>query len=593
MLTSKQLHIKYLSANLPLVILAIIFGLSSSFFNGVSTALVIPTILLILNQNEAIKNINFLNFLSNYLDKFPEQTKIILMVLAVFSMIILKNLTNFLTTAINLRLNLLISKTMLYEAIQNLTKVSIDYYHQEQIGTIISDNTGEIFKTANIIKAKVELLIISLTILSFTWVLLSISWQLTILATLIIGIIIVLNQFIIKKSKYYGILLTEKIREFSNNFIEFLMGIRLIKIVNTESKEYQKLRDIYDVRETLQYKSQLLSSLIGPVNDTLGIFLILTIIVVGRYLFLNQFQSLASLILIYLAILFRLIPYFNQLNNLRSQFAKESASVQRVVNLLNKNNKVFLKNGTKIYQPITREIRFESVEFTYPGSQQPVLKGIDLVIPKGKTTALVGTSGAGKSTITDLMIRFYDPTQGRISLDGVDLRDFEIESLHQHMGVVSQDTFLFNNTVSYNIAYGLENVEEAEIITAAKRANAYEFIVNLSEGFKTKIGDRGVLLSGGQKQRLAIARALLRNPDILILDEATSALDTVSEKMVQEAINELCQNRTTIVIAHRLSTIQQADQIVVLEKGKILEVGNHRELLEKRGKYADLYSLNS
>jgi subfamily B ATP-binding cassette protein MsbA len=218
-----------------------------------------------------------------------------------------------------------------------------------------------------------------------------------------------------------------------------------------------------------------------------------------------------------------------------------------------------------------------------------VLKGITLNIPKGKMVALVGASGAGKSTIADLLPRFYDPTQGKILIDGLDLRNYDIRSLRQKMGVVSQDTFLFNNTVFYNIAYGLENITEAEVIEAAKRANAYEFILNLPKGFETELGDRGVLLSGGQKQRMAIARALLRDPEILILDEATSALDTVSEQLVQEAINELSQSKTSLVIAHRLSTVHRADQIAVLDQGKIVELGTHEQLMEKAGYYQRLY----
>jgi subfamily B ATP-binding cassette protein MsbA len=205
--------------------------------------------------------------------------------------------------------------------------------------------------------------------------------------------------------------------------------------------------------------------------------------------------------------------------------------------------------------------------------------------------ALVGASGAGKSTIADLLPRFYDPTGGKILFDGQDLRDYDIKTIRKAMGIVSQETFLFNNSLRFNIAYGLTDVSDGEILEATKRANAYEFISKLPEGLDTEIGDRGVRLSGGQKQRLAIARALLRDPDILILDEATSALDTISERLVQEAIDELCRERTTLVIAHRLSTIQKAHQIVVLDKGKVAEIGNHAELLAHGGHYARLHAL--
>jgi subfamily B ATP-binding cassette protein MsbA len=279
----------------------------------------------------------------------------------------------------------------------------------------------------------------------------------------------------------------------------------------------------------------------------------------------------------------------SQLNAQRSQFANAAPGTQIVANFLRRDDKPFMTNGQSFYTKISQGIRWEGVSFTYPGHDDLVLKGVDLWIPKGTTLALVGASGAGKSTMADLLPRFYDPIEGRITIDGKDLRDYNIRSLRQGMGIVSQDTFLFNNSVRYNIAYGLKNVTDEQVLLAAKRANAYEFIIQLPQGFDTEIGDRGVLLSGGQRQRLAIARALLRNPDILILDEATSALDTVSERLVQQAIDELCRDRTTIVIAHRLSTVQKASQIAVLDKGRVVELGTHEELLKKGGYYTRLY----
>jgi len=290
-------------------------------------------------------------------------------------------------------------------------------------------------------------------------------------------------------------------------------------------------------------------------------------------------------------VLNRLIPVVGKLNGQRSQFANAAPSTEITANFLRRDNKPFMANGSQPYHKIKQGISLEDVSFAYPEYQDLVLSQINLWVPRGTTLALVGSSGAGKSTLADLFPRFYDPVEGKITIDGQDLREYDLRSLRQAMGIVSQDTFLFNTSVGDNIAYGRDNTTEEEIIEAAKRANAYEFILDLPQGFETEIGERGIMLSGGQRQRIAIARALLRNPDILILDEATSALDTVSERLVQQAIDELCRDRTTIVIAHRLSTIQKADQIAVMDKGQVVEIGTHEELLQQNGHYSRLYTM--
>ncbi|MBC7825208.1 MAG: ATP-binding cassette domain-containing protein, partial [Candidatus Parcubacteria bacterium] len=245
--------------------------------------------------------------------------------------------------------------------------------------------------------------------------------------------------------------------------------------------------------------------------------------------------------------------------------------------------KPYLLDGTSQFSGLERAIEFIAVDFGYDPAS-PVLKDITLTIPRGKMTALIGASGAGKTTLVDLIPRFYDPIRGRILLDGKDLRSFSTKSLRHKMAIVSQETFIFNASVRHNIAYGLENVTDAEVWTAARQANALDFILEMPQQFETTLGDRGVRLSGGQRQRLAIARALLRNPEILILDEATSALDSVSERLIQESLEQLSEGRTVIAIAHRLSTISRADKVVVLEQGQIVEQGTYQELLNVRGK---------
>jgi subfamily B ATP-binding cassette protein MsbA len=279
-----------------------------------------------------------------------------------------------------------------------------------------------------------------------------------------------------------------------------------------------------------------------------------------------------------------MMPLVRQLNGARARLSNFQGSINNINELLRTDNKTYLLTGTKPFSGLRYKIEFQSVDFGYD-SERSVLQDINLTFEQGKTTALVGASGAGKSTLVDLIPRFYEPTHGRILIDGIDLKTFDIHSLRRQIAVVSQDTFIFNNSVQNNIAYAMINsVSKDEIIEAARQANALEFIQELPQGFNTQLGDRGIRLSGGQRQRLAIARALLRDPEILILDEATSALDSVSERLIQESLEKLSVGRTVIVIAHRLSTIIGADKVVVLEQGKVVEEGTYQELLKNKGK---------
>ncbi|MEC4806305.1 MAG: ATP-binding cassette domain-containing protein [Jaaginema sp. PMC 1079.18] len=592
--SANRMLLKFLFQYPWLVTLTIILGFSGAFFNGVSTALIVPLVLAFLGQNtlERFEDAPpILNQILGIFDAFSGDWRLIAMLAAVLLTIILKNGANYAGSLVGSYLSRSLVNGIRLDSLRLLLDVDLDYYSKHKIGEIINWVNQEVSRTAGAIGILIGMLSSILTILVFTWLLLSLSWQLTLVSTFILGLVALANQYYIRRAKAFGRILSKKSSAYSNKFLEILTGIRLIKTVSREDDEYLRIQTYIKEREKAQLQSQANYAAIAPINEVLGIFTILAIVVAGRYLFADQIEALSAIMLTYLVVLFRLLPFVSKLNGDRSKYANSAPSAEIVADFLNRDRKPIMTNGDRPYQALKNEIRLEKVSFAYPGQEDQVLSEIDLTIPKGKTIALVGSSGAGKSTLADLLPRFYDVTNGRILFDNTDLRDYNIGTVRQSMGIVSQDTFLFNNTVRYNIAYGVENATDEAVFDAAKRANAYDFILQLPQGFNTEIGDRGVMLSGGQRQRLAIARALLRNPDILILDEATSALDTVSERLVQEAIDELCRDRTTLVIAHRLSTVQKAHQIVVLEKGRIMEIGNHYELLEKAGFYAKLYEM--
>jgi len=574
------------------IALTIFLGWSGALFNGVSMTLIVPVILGFLGQEVQFqKGPPIIQKAIELLDNVDPKYQLGLMMGAILLLIVLKNVALVSNNLVSAHLSRLLVKDIRLNAIQLLLDIDIDYYSKTKLGDILNYVNQEIGRCSSAIRIGIRTLTNAMTVLIFVGILILISWQLTIISTLLLMLVPLLSQFIIRRSKEYGRILSEKSRAYSGALIEVLNGIRLVKSTGQEKPEYDKIKRLIEEREKAEMQSQVNYSIIGPMNELSGLMVILAIILVGRFIFSNQLESLSTVLLTYLFVLSRVVPMIGQLNNSRSEFANVIPSTIIVTEFLRKDDKPLMKNGTEPYRKLEKGIHFDHLSFSYTGHKDVVLKDVDLWLPKGTTLALVGGSGAGKSTLADLLPRFYDTTEGRITIDGKDLRDFDLRSLRQSMGIVSQDTFLFNDSVQNNIAYGRPDATEQEVIEAAKLANAYEFIMNLPEGFDTPLGDRGILLSGGQRQRIAIARALLHNPDILILDEATSALDTVSEHLVQQAIERLSRDRTTLVIAHRLSTVKNADKIAVLDKGQVVETGTHEELLSKGGYYAKLYSM--
>ena len=569
----------------------IILGFASGLFNGVNTTLIVPILLQISGQEIELKGSpRIIQFLLSPFEGVPEQYRLIVMLLAVILTIILKNLTAYLKSLLTVVFNRTLTNTIKSEMLQTLMDSDLDFFTKVKVGDLTKRLGSDTAQCTQTINGYVNLITQLITLSLFVSLLISISWRLTLISSLLVVLIGLINQLFIRRSKKFGFFLNQEQRNYSIKVIETLSGIRLIKSVSSENREYAKLRKLMLSLENIELKAKMNSDLISPVNEVISMITVISILLLGRYLFADQITNVSAILLTYLLVLFRLLPIVSQINGSRNTIAKGSASFNMAVDLWKRDNKPIMKPGSIPFQKVKSKIHFYKISFSYPGNDNLVLKNVDISLPRGKTLALVGGSGAGKSTFADLLPRFYDPTSGSITIDGIDLREFDITSFRKKTGIVSQTTHLFNDTVKNNIIYACPDATEDEIIEAVRGANAYDFIMDLPKQWDTEVGDRGVMLSGGQRQRLAIARALLQDPEILILDEATSALDTVSERLVQEAIDKLSHDRTVLVIAHRLSTIQNADQIAVLDQGKLVEIGTHSELLEKEnGYYRHLY----
>ena len=472
-------------------------------------------------------------------------------------------------------------RTQIFEQLQ---AVSLSFFSKNKAGELINTITTEIEKIKQAFGGAAFLISRSLTIITYLLSMLLLSWQLTVVSLLLFTLMAVGLSTLIARAREKSFAVTAASGNFTSTAIEFINGIRTVQAFGTQEIERQRYyKASSDVIQT-STKLALAWTLVKPLAEGLGTTILVGMIIVAfTGALTNRALNVASL-LTFFFVLFRLVPIVQDINGTRAVLSTIEGSMQNIKELLRTDNKQYFKNGDIKFLGLKRSIDFVSVDFGYGDSKQ-VLNNITLTIERGQMTALVGASGAGKTTLADLVARFYDPTAGQVLIDGVDLRQIEINSLRHKLAVVSQDTFIFNTSVRNNIAYGTEGATDAAIERAAQLANALEFIQDMPEGFETQLGDRGVRLSGGQRQRLAIARALLRDPDILILDEATSALDSVSERLIQESLEKLSVGRTVIAIAHRLSTISKADKVVVMEQGQIVEQGTYLELLRQRGRF--------
>ena len=470
-------------------------------------------------------------------------------------------------------------RIQIFEQFQAL---SLSYFAKVKSGELINTITSEIERIKYAFNGVAFLLTRSLTIIIYLVSMLLISWQLTLISVMLFSLLIVGLSTLNGKVREASFEISAASGHFISTAIEFINGIRTVHAFATQDFERKRYYNAASNLVSTSMKIVRRTAIIKPLAEGLGTTILIGMIATAFGLFVTKGTLQVGSLLTFFFLLFRLVPVIQDINGARASLASLQGAVDNIKELLRTDNKQYFQNGDMEFVGLKRSIELVSVDFAYDASNW-VLNNVTLTIEQGQMTALVGASGAGKTTLADLIPRFYDPTHGKVLIDGVDLRHLEIDSLRRKLAVVSQDTFIFNTSVRNNIAYGTERASQVEIEEAARQANALEFIQQMPEGFDTQLGDRGMRLSGGQRQRLAIARALLRNPEILILDEATSALDSVSERLIQESLEKLSVGRTVIAIAHRLSTIAKADKVVVLEQGRIVEQGKYQELLERRG----------
>ncbi|MBK8873517.1 MAG: ABC transporter ATP-binding protein [Bacteroidetes bacterium] len=479
---------------------------------------------------------------------------------------------------------------------KKIMDLPLSYYSDERKGDIISRMTTDAQEIEWSVMSSLEATFREpLTILLFLFTMIFISPQLTLFVFILLPLTAILISRIGKSLKRTSVKSKERLGVLLSIIEETLSGLRIIKAFNAEKpvqNKFETLNDKYTVTMNRMYRK---TDLASPLSEFLGACVLVVVMYFGGQLVLGADESLsAAMFITYIAIFSQMIPPAKAFTNAFYNIQKGIASADRINKILDAPNDITDKPGAITAAGFGDKVSYENVSFGYrKGEDGYVLRNIDLTIPKGKTIALVGQSGSGKTTLADMLPRFYDPTEGVIKIDGVPLPDLSLASLRNLIGVVSQESILFNDTVLNNIAFGMDNVSLQDVETAARIANAHEFIAQMPDQYLSNIGDRGSKLSGGQRQRLSIARAVLKNPPILILDEATSALDTESERLVQDALQNLMANRTTLVIAHRLSTIQHADEIIVMNKGVIEERGTHNELINNKGLYKKLFDLQS
>ena len=588
---------------------AVVLNMLSAIFNIFSFTLIIPILQILFKINDKVYEFipwdtdmdikeKLTNNLYFYVTGLIEQYggSITLLVLGLFLglMTALKTSCYFGSSAVMVPLRTGVVRDIRVTVYNKMMRLPLGFFSQERKGDIIARMSGDVGEIEYSITSSLDMLIKNpILILFYFTTLVVTSWQLTLFTLLVVPAMAWGMSAIGKKLKRQSLEAQGKWSDTMSQLEETLGGLRIIKAFIAEDRMMDRFRTVTNELRNASGKVAVRQALAHPVSEFLGTIMIMIVLWFGGTLILSEKAPIdAPTFIFYMVILYSVLNPLKEFARAGYNIPKGLASMERVDKILKAENNIKERPDPLPLGTFEDRIEFQDVSFRYEDGKE-VLRHISLTVPKGKTIALVGQSGSGKSTLVDLIPRYHDVTSGRILIDGKDIRDVRVKDLRSLIGNVNQEAILFNDTIFNNIAFGVENATMEQVIAAAKIANAHDFIMEKEEGYDTMIGDRGGRLSGGQRQRISIARAILKNPPILILDEATSALDTESERLVQEALDRLTSTRTTIAIAHRLSTIKNADRIYVMQDGVIVEHGRHEELIAKNGYYKKLNDMQA
>ncbi|MFA9188292.1 ABC transporter ATP-binding protein [Flavobacterium sp. FBOR7N2.3] len=599
--------LKYLVPHRRNLIISIVFNVLYAFFSAISMLSLFPLMKVLFSDGEKVhvkpvyegfKSLDK-SYLENSLNYFITHntetngalSTLIWMVVFVLTTFLLKNLFNFISIVYMTYLNNGILKDLRNDVYQKVISLPVSFFSNERKGDLISRMTSDINTIKSAFLSILMMVSEPLTIVFTLASMLFISWKLTIFVFLFLPVSGFLISRMSKSIKSQSGDIFSLEGHLLSDIEETLGGIKVIKNFTSEQFFIRRYFNSTEYINNLNNKIGVRMSLAGPMSEFLGIFVISILLVYGGSLVLIDGSMSGSAFIAYMGLAYQILTPAKAITKANQALMGGNAAYERVAFILDATNPLKDNLDAIAITEFKNEIKFTNVSFKY--DSEYVLRDFNLTVPKGKRVALVGESGSGKSTLANLVTRLYDVTEGSITFDGVNIKEVTTDSLRKQMGIVAQDSILFNDTIANNISLSIDNPNMEAIISAAKVANAHNFISEFPEQYNSPVGDGGGMLSGGQRQRVAIARAVMKNPPIMILDEATSALDTESEKLVQVGLENMMENRTSIVIAHRLSTIQNADLIVVMSKGRIVEQGTHEELLKRKGNYANLVSLQS